>query len=155
MGVSMEQVKEAFRLFDADGSGEIDQFEMKLAMQSLGWELEQEEILEMMKAIDKDESGKLSYDEFEKMMVERTEVKDSDEEAKKAFKLFDLDKGDAITVDNMVEVARQLGENAEDMRPKIQEYIEAASGGQQSMNIEQWLQIMSQMRQKPTISPRP
>eukprot|EP01064_Diplonema_japonicum_P014490 TRINITY_DN22154_c0_g1_i1.p1 TRINITY_DN22154_c0_g1~~TRINITY_DN22154_c0_g1_i1.p1 ORF type:complete len:157 (+),score=38.21 TRINITY_DN22154_c0_g1_i1:320-790(+) len=156
MTLSMEHIKESFRLFDSDGSGEIDQQEMKLAMLSLGWQLEDSEVLDMMTAIDKDGDAKINYDEFEKMMVDRTAAKDSEEEAKRAFKLFDLDKSDTITVDNMVEVARQLGENAEDMRSRIESYITAASGGEQAINLQQWLAVMDSVKSmRSIISPRP
>ena len=34
----IEEIKEAFNLFDTDGSGKIDPKELKAAMQSLGFE---------------------------------------------------------------------------------------------------------------------
>ncbi len=34
----IEEIREAFNLFDADGSGSIDPKELKAAMQSLGFE---------------------------------------------------------------------------------------------------------------------
>ena len=34
----LEEIREAFNLFDTDGSGQIDPRELKAAMQSLGFE---------------------------------------------------------------------------------------------------------------------
>ena len=39
-----QEIKEAFDLFDTDGSGEIDSKELKVAMRALGFEPKKEEI---------------------------------------------------------------------------------------------------------------
>ncbi|KAJ9463571.1 Caltractin [Diplonema papillatum] len=64
-----EQIKEAFNLFDADGSGAIDAEEMALAMKGLGFgDQPREEIEKMIRSIDTDANGLIEYPEFEKMM---------------------------------------------------------------------------------------
>ena len=40
----IEEIKEAFDLFDTDGSGQIDPKELKAAMQSLGFEAKNQTI---------------------------------------------------------------------------------------------------------------
>eukprot|EP00664_Eupelagonemidae_sp_cell27_P001846 gene1846-8600_t len=80
MSLTDEQLKEAFNLFDADGSGVIDVDEMSLAMKGLGMETSKEELEKMIKAMDKDGSGGVDYDEFAKMMKAKMSEKDSPEE---------------------------------------------------------------------------
>eukprot|EP00755_Sulcionema_specki_P018616 Sspe_Gene.67346::Locus_39740_Transcript_1_1_Confidence_1.000_Length_542::g.67346::m.67346/K16465/CETN1; centrin-1 len=146
MSLSMEQIKEAFHLFDTDGSGAIDNDEMALAMKALGFELSKEEITEMIRAVDKDSNSLIEYDEFEKMLVSRMTAKDSDEEIKRAFDAFDLDKSGTVSVDNLVAVAKKLGEDAEGARERLAEYVAAASNGGSAMEFSHWQQVMHEMR---------
>ena len=43
-----QEIKEAFDLFDTDGSGNIDQKELKVAMRALGFEPKREEIKKLI-----------------------------------------------------------------------------------------------------------
>ena len=43
-----QEIKEAFDLFDTDGSGEIDSKELKVAMRALGFEPTNDEISQMI-----------------------------------------------------------------------------------------------------------
>ena len=49
----VEEIKEAFDLFDTDGSGSIDPKELKAAMQSLGFEAKNQTIFQMISDLDK------------------------------------------------------------------------------------------------------
>lgn len=49
-----QEIKEAFDLFDTDGSEKIDAKELKVAMRALGFEPKKEEIKKMISDIDKD-----------------------------------------------------------------------------------------------------
>lgn len=49
-----QEIKEAFDLFDTDGSEKIDAKELKVAMRALGFEPKNEEIKKMISDIDKD-----------------------------------------------------------------------------------------------------
>ena len=44
----IEEIKEAFDLFDTDGSGQIDLKELRGAMQSLGYESKNETVFTML-----------------------------------------------------------------------------------------------------------
>lgn len=65
----IEEIREAFNLFDTDGSGTIDPKELKSAMQSLGFEAKNQIIYQMVADIDKDGSGNIDFDEFLDMMT--------------------------------------------------------------------------------------
>ena len=61
--VSQEQkqeIREAFDLFDTDGSGEVDAKELKAAMTALGFETGKNEAEEMISKVDADGSGAFS-----------------------------------------------------------------------------------------------
>lgn len=56
------EMKEAFRVFDKDGSGFISSDELKIVMESLGETLTDAEVEAMMKEADKDSDGQVSYE---------------------------------------------------------------------------------------------
>merc|ERR1711933_208499 len=66
-----QEIKEAFDLFDTDGSGEIDSKELKVAMRALGFEPKKEEIQKMISDVDDDGSGTIGYEEFLKMVTHK------------------------------------------------------------------------------------
>merc|ERR1712186_240513 len=86
-----QEIKEAFDLFDTDGSGEIDSKELKVAMRALGFEPKKEEIQKMISDVDDDGSGTIGYEEFLKMMTHKILNRDPKDEILKAFRLFDDD----------------------------------------------------------------
>ncbi len=65
------EIKDAFDLFDADGSGHIDFRELKVAMTALGQKPNDRDIRAIMEKFDKEHSDTIEKDEFFLIMVER------------------------------------------------------------------------------------
>ncbi|XP_052764532.1 neo-calmodulin-like [Mya arenaria] len=65
-------VRSAFRTFDKDGNGYIDEKELRIAMKKLGEALTDKELDDMMKQADIDGDGKINYEEFVKIWCEAT-----------------------------------------------------------------------------------
>eukprot|EP00500_Bicosoecida_sp_ms1_P001989 CAMPEP_0203812618 /NCGR_PEP_ID=MMETSP0115-20131106/4249_1 /ASSEMBLY_ACC=CAM_ASM_000227 /TAXON_ID=33651 /ORGANISM="Bicosoecid sp, Strain ms1" /LENGTH=220 /DNA_ID=CAMNT_0050721467 /DNA_START=40 /DNA_END=700 /DNA_ORIENTATION=- len=136
-----QEIREAFDLFDTDGSGTIDAKELKVAMRALGFEPKKEEIKKMISDIDKDGSGTIDFQEFLEMMTAKMSEKDSREEILKAFRLFDDDETGKISFRNLKRVAKELGENMTD--EELAEMIEEADrDGDGEINEEEFLRIM-------------
>merc|ERR1712217_86502 len=74
----IEEIKEAFDLFDTDQSGEIDLRELKAAMQSLGYESKNDTIFTMLAELDKDGNASLDFEEFLDLMSEKEGKDDKD-----------------------------------------------------------------------------
>lgn len=123
------------------GTGVIDIKELKVAIRALGFEPKKEEIKKMIAEIDKDGSGKLSYNDFLSLMSVKMAEKDTKEEILKAFRLFDDDETGTISFKNLKRVAKELGENLTD--EELQEMIdEADRSGDGEVNQEEFLRIM-------------
>merc|ERR1712072_1502291 len=117
----IQEIREAFDLFDTDGSGTIDAKELKVAMRALGLDAKKNEILNMMTA--------------------RMGDRDSLEEIVKVFRLFDDDETGKISFKNLKRVAQELGENMTD--EELQEMIdEADRDGDGEVNEDEFFRIM-------------
>merc|ERR1711977_702552 len=93
-----QEIKEAFDLFDTDGSGNIDVKELTIAMKALGGEPKPGEIEKMIADVDDDGSGEIGYPEFLQMMTHEILNKDPADDMRKAFRLFDDDQTGFITM---------------------------------------------------------
>ena len=73
----MQELREAFDLFDTDGSGTIDTKELQVALRALGFDSKKEKVRKMIADIDLDGSGTIDFDEFVEMMTGKMGDRDS------------------------------------------------------------------------------
>ncbi|KAL6961490.1 putative calcium-binding protein cml13, partial [Sarracenia purpurea var. burkii] len=136
-----QEIKEAFELFDTDGSGTIDAKELNVAMRALGFEMTDEQINQMIADVDKDGSGAIDFDEFVHMMTAKIGERDSKEELMKAFHILDQDKNGKISATDIKQIAKELGENFTDR--EIQEMIEHADNDRDGeVNVDEFIRMM-------------
>merc|ERR1711959_620383 len=105
----VEDVREAFELFDIDHSGAIDVRELKAAIRALGMDVSAEELKKMVGDVDKDGNGTIEFPEFLSMMTAKMSNTATDEEIAKCFKLFDHDATGSITLKNLFHARSILG----------------------------------------------
>lgn len=139
---AIEEIKEAFNLFDTESKGNIDVRELKAAFRALGFQVKKAEIRQLFVDMDKDlSSATVTYDEFVDMVTPRMQNRDSREEIMKVFALFDDDNTGAISFKNLKRVATELGENLTD--EELQEMIdEADRDGDGVINEEEFYRVM-------------
>eukprot|EP01068_Selenidium_serpulae_P015614 Selendium_serpulae@DN6227_c0_g1_i3.p1 len=70
----IEELKEAFDLFDTNRSGDIDSREFKAALRALGFEVSKEDVRIMFKELDKEFQETISFNEFCSLMIGRMVV---------------------------------------------------------------------------------
>jgi len=92
----MQELCEAFDLFDTDGSGMIETKELQVALRALGFDSKKDKVRKMIADIDLDGSGTIDFNEFVEMMTGKMGDRDSPEELSRVFKLFDDDETGAL-----------------------------------------------------------
>ncbi|XP_020705002.1 caltractin isoform X1 [Dendrobium catenatum] len=136
-----QEIKEAFDLFDTDGSGTIDAKELNVAMRALGFEMTEEQINNMIADVDKDGSGAIDFDEFMHMMTTKIGERDAKEELMKAFRIIDQDNNGKISDVDISKISKELGESF--TLTEIREMIdEADRNGDGEVDADEFIWMM-------------
>merc|ERR1719364_671496 len=139
-----QEIKEAFDLFDTDGSGNIDVKELTIAMKALGCEPKPGEIEKMIGEVDDDGGGEIGFDEFLKMMTHKILNKDPKDDMLKAFRLFDDDNTGSVSFKNLKRVSRETNQTLTD--DELQAMFDAADkDGDGVLNEEEFLRMMKKL----------
>ena len=84
-GDAMEELKEAFALFDTNHSGDIDLRELKAAIRALGYPVTKAQCIAHFKECHKEPHQSLNFDDFCKIMGPKMNNRDTKEEIYKVF----------------------------------------------------------------------
>ena len=138
----VEEIREAFNLFDTDGSGTIDPKELKAAMESLGFESKNPTIYQMIAELDSVEnSSGINFESFLDAITARLGNKETKEGIFRIFELFDDDKSGTINLQNLRRVAKELGETMG--TEELKEMLERAASNGDEISFEDFYFIMT------------
>jgi len=87
----VDEIKQAFDLFDTNGTGKIDPKELKAAMQSLGFDSKNPTIYQLIADLDTPEAeknGGINFDDFVDAINDKLGDKESKEGIRRIFDLF-------------------------------------------------------------------
>lgn len=107
------EVKEAFQIFDSDGSGEIDVKELKEALENLGLDADNKAFQNLLDGIDSNKDGTIQLDEFVEMMTAKPSPKRTRDELKAMFDLISRD-GQFIDFEDLRRVEDEMKDNKTD-----------------------------------------
>ncbi len=128
---------EAFKVFDADGSGGISAEELGEVMRSLGQNPSKTELRDRIKEVDVDLSGTIDFEEFKTLMV--STQGDRKSRLKLAFSVFDEDGSGQITTNELHNVMSQFGLTDEELSEMIKE---VDSDGDASIDFEEFMELV-------------
>ena len=137
----VEEIKEAFDIFDVNKDGNIQVSELLKAMTTLGFDSKNPSIYNMIADMDEDGNGVIDFTEFLDMMTARISDQNTKEDLERVFKLFDDDRTQEITVDNLKRVAKELGEDISE--EELKEIVERADlDGDGKLTFEDFYQVI-------------
>ena len=83
------EIRQAFEIFDQDGSGIMDPAELKQAFIDLGFTGQNKFVYQILAELDEDQSGGIDFAEFLRLATAKIGEKDSRAEINKVFSAFD------------------------------------------------------------------
>ncbi|XP_060082160.1 calmodulin-A-like [Ylistrum balloti] len=108
-------MKKLFRQLDTNGNGSLGVTEVMTAARMLKMKPSREEAMAMIKKVDKNRDGCISYREFETMMEEYVSLLDfQDRELRQAFCTFDRDGNGYLDKGELKQVLKGMGEKMSD-----------------------------------------
>lgn len=137
----IKEIKEAFELFDLDGSGLINPQELYLTLCTFGYENAKDEIKKIIEEIGNIKDRYIDFTEFLKITNSILLNRDSASDMKKAFARFDDDSTNEITFRNLKRISLELGEQLTD--EELAEMVKAADfDGDGVVNFEDFKKLM-------------
>ena len=91
------EFREAFQAFDKDGNGSISTKELGTVMRSLGQNLSEAEIKQMIEIVDEYKSGTIDFKEFLNLMARNMKIVNKEEELLDALNTLDQDGSGKIS----------------------------------------------------------
>ena len=138
----IEEIREAFALFDTDGNGMIDPRELKAAMSSLGFESKNPTIYAMIADLDSHENANgIDFENFLSAITDKLGNKESRDGIQRIFELFDDDRSSSINIHNLRRVAKELGETMS--ADELREMLERAASSGEEITFEDFYFIMT------------
>lgn len=139
----IQEIKEAFDLFDEDKGGTIDPKELKDAINGLGMTIDQDMLFTMIDSVDADQSGAIDFSEFLGLMTAK-QHEDSREDISKVFALFADEKDkNYITKESLAKKAKTFGSSYSDDQ-EMNDMIERAdSDNDGKVTLDDFYRIMT------------
>ena len=144
-GEEIDEIHQAFELFDTNGTGMIDPKELKAAMQSLGFDTKNPTIYELIADLDTPEAeknGGIDFNTFIDSINAKLGDKESRDGIQRIFELFIDDPNETtITLNSLKKIARELGENMSN--EELKDMLERASQNGTELTFEEFYEIMT------------
>lgn len=139
------QLKIAFDTFDREKTGSINTDMVGTILGMLGHEQTEETLLEIIREVDADESGELSFDEFcvlaSKFLVEE-DTEAMQQELKEAFRLYDREGNGYITTEVFRDILHELDDQIPDWElDNMIEEIDADGSG--TVDYDEFMAVMT------------
>ena len=136
-----QEYKEAFSMFDKDNSGKMSTKDLATVMRALGSNPTEAELQDMLKEVDSNNTGFITYNDFVNLMKRKMTDTDTEEEIKEAFRVFDRDNDGIISAAELRHIMTTLGEKLSD--DEVDEMIrEADTQGDGQIRYDNFVRIM-------------
>ncbi|KAI5631875.1 EF-hand domain pair domain-containing protein [Phthorimaea operculella] len=141
----LEELRDAFSLFDKDDEGTMSTKDLNQIMRSLGYNLLDAEIKDMLKEVDPEDTGVIDFDQFTALALRKINSTDNVSEIRDALRAYDPERTGFITPKDLRETLLDLGEkfNDEEVEEMVREADLNADG---LVNYHEFLEMMTSIR---------
>ena len=105
-----KKLKETFYLVDIDKDNKINTNEVGLTLRALGIYLDENDINEIIKKIDPNNFGKINFEDFKQIFIEKIQTNKTLDDLIKAFQFFDKEGNNKINFKQLKHGLKILGE---------------------------------------------
>jgi len=137
----LDNLREAFNIFDKDSDGKINADEIGSVMRNMGINPTDNDLHIMIERYDDDGNGTIEFPEFINMMS--TKFEGNDDNIKKVFEQLDTDKDGLIGKQELIEFMQKLGEQVTSEQADLM-IKEADSDNDGKINFSEFHAIMVQ-----------
>ena len=145
MSSGNDEISKAFELFDQNGNGKIDPKEIKLAMQSIGYDEKNPLMYQIVTELDTplyNKNGGVSFNDFCQTVNNRVPERETTEDLRKVYNLFLENPNDTTTtLASIKRVADELGENIEEA--ELNAMLLKASKSGPNLTFDEFVAIMT------------
>ena len=145
MSSGNDEISKAFELFDQNGTGKIDPKEIKIAMQSLGYDERNPLMYQIVAELDtplNNKKGGVSFNDFCQTVNNRVPERETTEDLRKVYNLFLENPNDTTTtLASIKRVADELGENIEEA--ELNAMLLKASKSGPNLTFDEFVAIMT------------
>merc|ERR1711879_298010 len=145
--VQRSDIKQAFDIFDLDGSGAIDKKEFVSAMSAMGIDATDADIERIMHQADDEDatdenSGEVEFDEFLAFMTDKILNKNPLEDYERVWAMLDENKNGLLYFEDLQRECRDAGDETTD--EELMEIIDIVGKGDGSISKEDFMDVMRQ-----------
>ena len=137
----LHKIREVFKMFDKDGNLTIEITELEDIYQTLGRNFTEKELMEMVKSVDLNKDGYITFHEFINMYKKVVHFKIQEEKLMEAFKICDINGDNYVTFDELKQIMMEVGENLNDKQLKDM-VKEADKDGDNRINFKEFIKLM-------------
>ena len=105
-----KEYQEAFEMFDVNKDGAISKKELEHILRSLNEDPDEEEIQQLLDEVDVDGNGEIDFEEFVALMGKRQKQIDLEAEIVNAFKVFDKEENNLISITELRHILSNLND---------------------------------------------
>ncbi|KAL9702333.1 hypothetical protein quinque_005851 [Culex quinquefasciatus] len=141
----IEELREAFTLFDTNGDGTISGSELSTVLRALGKNVSDAEVEELLKEVRTDDEGRIRFGDFVAMMTVRLKDFNNEDQLQEAFRIFDRDGNGRISAEELRVALRSFGEQlTEEELEELLREADVNSDGQ--IDYGEFVRMITQLR---------
>ncbi len=138
----VNQIREAFNVFDKDNDGFITLKELGTVMRSLGQNPTESELHDIIKQYDRDDSGTIDFIEFFDLLYKKMNDTELEQEILEIFEAFDRDGNGVLSGQEIQSIMDLVGVHLTD--DQVSELIKQADlDGDGCLNFSEFFRIMT------------